>query len=199
MTDFINELLSFLYSSTTIASTAIPSTTIASTAIPSTTIASTAIPSTTIPLTAVASTTIASTAVALTALASTAIVSTVLPSPPMNVAPSVSNSNYFVKEQLSFTNSIALSSLSITITVPTISGMSSPASSANFPGNTVSLAIATTAASYIYTFQLINGQTLAASNYQLSVQFNLNGTPRSTSNDTYIIQINSYQPVYGHF
>ncbi|CAF1104735.1 unnamed protein product [Adineta steineri] len=174
MTDFINELLSFLYSSTTIASTAIPSTII--------------------PLTAVASTTISSTAIASTAIASTA-----LPSPPINVAPSVSNGNYFVKEQLSFTNSITLSSLSITITVPTISGMSSPASSANFPGNTVSLAISTTAASYMYTFQLINGQTLAAGNWQIAIQFNLDGISRSTSNDTYTIQINSYQPVYGHF
>ena len=51
----------------------------------------------------------------------------------------------------------------------------------------------------MYIFQIINGQTIVAGQWEISIQFQLNGQIRSTSNDTYLIQIQSYQPISGHF
>ena len=57
----------------------------------------------------------------------------------------------------------------------------------NFWGNTINTAINETSGSIMYIYQLIAGRMIVA------------GQARSTSNDTYIIQISSYQDIIGHF
>jgi hypothetical protein len=51
----------------------------------------------------------------------------------------------------------------------------------------------------MYIFQLISGKTIVTGRWQITSQFNLNGQVRSTINDTYVIQIQSYQDISGHF
>jgi len=83
--------------------------------------------------------------------------------------------------------------------MPITLGVYSPSSYATFWDDTTNNAINDTDVSVIYTFELINGQTIASGQWDITAQFSLTGQSRSTSNDTYVIQIGSYQSISGHF
>ncbi len=92
-----------------------------------------------------------------------------------------------------------MTSLLIVITVPKTLTVYQPTSSTNFWGSTVNNIINETDTDIMYIFQLINGKTIVAGSWQIIDQFSLNNEVRPTINDTYIIQIQSYQNISGHF
>jgi hypothetical protein len=51
----------------------------------------------------------------------------------------------------------------------------------------------------MYIYRLISGSTIVSGQWNIVARFYLTGQARSTSNDTYIIQISSYQDIIGHF
>jgi hypothetical protein len=125
--------------------------------------------------------------------------SVVLPPPPISTSTSISRSSYYLQESIQLTNNVTLTSLSIIFTIPKTFGLYNPTSYTNFWSNTVANVINNTNVTVMFMFNLINGQTIISGQWTVTVGFNLNGQVRPTSNDTYTIQIGSYQTVYGHF
>ena len=111
----------------------------------------------------------------------------------------MSGNNYYQQETISLSNNAPLTSLLIIITVPKTLGVNSPYLYTNFWGSTINTAINYTTDSIMYTYQLISGRTIVTGQWTIVAQFQLIGQARSTSNDTYIIQISSYQDITGHF
>lgn len=123
----------------------------------------------------------------------------ILPSPPVSTSTSFSGDNYFQQENIYLTNTVPLTSLLILINVPKTLGVHQPAAFTNFWGGTINQVINETAVNVLYSYQLISGKTIVAGQWQIAAQFNLIGQARSTSNDTYTITIQSYQPISSHF
>jgi hypothetical protein len=118
---------------------------------------------------------------------------------PIIITTSISGNNYFNQDSIFLNNSVPLSSLTIITTVPKTFGVNNPASYTTFWSNTVNTFINETSDNVMYIFQLISGKTIVTGRWQITSQFNLNGQVRSTINDTYVIQIQSYQDISGHF
>ncbi len=126
-------------------------------------------------------------------------IGTTLPSAPVAASASVTGNNYYKQEIILLSNSNILTSLLIKITVPKTLGVNTPYLFTNFWASTVNTAINQTSDSIMYTCELISGRTIVAGQWRITAQYQLTGQDRPTSNDTYIIQIQSYQDIIGHF
>ncbi|CAF0855758.1 unnamed protein product [Adineta ricciae] len=134
----------------------------------------------------------------LNAIAST-IASTISLSSFFNyVSASTTGGQYFQEEVVSFQNSVVLSNLTITITVQEASGLYNPRSYDTTLGSMTNV-INDTGTEIVYTFSLINGRTLMPAYWNFVAQFSLNNQMRNSSNDTYSIQVGSYEITTGHY
>ncbi|CAF1534200.1 unnamed protein product [Adineta ricciae] len=111
---------------------------------------------------------------------------------------SVTGGQYFQEETVSFQNSVVLSNLTITIMVQKTSTLYNPSSYDTTLG-TMTNAINDTGTEIVYTFKLINGRTLVPAYWKFVAQFSLNNQMRNSSNDTYSIQVGSYEVATGNY
>lgn len=125
--------------------------------------------------------------------------STSLPSSPTMISTVVGGNIYYATETINIRNNISLTSLSILINVPKTFGAQGTDSYTNFPGDTIYKVWNETSNSIQYIFQLMPGKIVPVGQWQVTAQFSLIGQARPTVNDTYIIQISSYQDITGHF
>ncbi|UJR26398.1 hypothetical protein I4U23_007730 [Adineta vaga] len=124
---------------------------------------------------------------------------TILPYPPITVSTSVTGNNYYTVEKILLKNTVVLTSLIITISVPKNLGLSSPQFYGNYWPENMNSTLTSTNDYIIAIFYLMNGRTMQSQTWDFNVQFSLSGLSRSTSNDTYFIQIESFQSINGHF
>ncbi|CAF0760862.1 unnamed protein product [Adineta ricciae] len=131
--------------------------------------------------------------------APTSTTSSSLPSPPINVSTAVQGNNYYTVETVYLTNYATLTSLKIVITAPKTLGANSPQIYGNYWSQGTNCTWMVTNTDIIATFYLIPGWTMAPNSWNYNLQFALTGTNRPTVNDTYRIQIDSFQTIDGHF
>jgi len=122
-----------------------------------------------------------------------------LPYPPITLSTSTDGNTYYQREIVYLNNNQPLTSLALYISVTRSQNPTNPSSYTNFPENALNLTITYTTDRIIFSFELIQGETVPTGSYQLAAQYNLNNKVQPTYNDTYQMQINSYQNVMGHF
>lgn len=106
---------------------------------------------------------------------------------------------------MTFSSSATLSNVIIVITVQKTVGAKWAGMFNNFPGGTMSESHVDNGAQVIYTWKIVNGQTIVSSSrsYTAVAQFDLIGTSQPTSSDTYTITIMTIngetRTLSGHF
>lgn len=106
---------------------------------------------------------------------------------------------------MTLSSSAALSNVIIVITVQKTVGAKWAGMFNNFPGGTMSESHVDNGAQVIYTWKIVNGQTIGSSSrsYTVVAQFDLIGTSQPTSGDTYTVTIMAVngetRTLSGHF
>ena len=122
-----------------------------------------------------------------------------MPLPPAGISTLVGGSNYYATESIKLINNVTLTSLSILIIAPKTFGATGVGSYTNFPSGAINKTINEANNTIRFTFELLNGSTIPIGQWDITVQYNLIGQVRPTSNDTYMIRIPPYQDIVGHF
>lgn len=124
---------------------------------------------------------------------------TTLPGAPITHSVSVTGSNYYTTETVTFSNNSTLSSFAAMVIVPKTMSASYQTMYGTFWSGTVSMTYNETTDFIQYNYKLNQGNTIPVGSWSFSAQFALTGTARLTANDTYIIRIDSYQTITGRF
>jgi hypothetical protein len=106
---------------------------------------------------------------------------------------------------VTLSSSTTLSNVIIVITVQKTVGAKWTGMFNNFPGGTMSESHVDNGVQVIYTWKIVNGQTIGSSSnsYTAVAQFDLIGTAQATSSDTYTVTIMTIngeeRTLSGHF
>lgn len=107
----------------------------------------------------------------------------------VGASPSSSVNNYGGTENIKINCSTTLTNITIQVFVRRMYGATYNSMYGNFWGGTISQSYITNGTYIIYTWAIVNGQTVTCSGgpYTFTAQFNSNGTAQVTSGDFYTV------------
>ena len=137
----------------------------------------------------------------------TTIASTIITTPttstnvsgPFTVSTSYTGNTNYRDYTVTLTNTIPLSSLRITVTVPKTHSLTSPNSHTTFWNGYVSTNIQSNSSHLVFIFTLVSANPIVVGQWNSVSQFNMPNTVRPSSNDTYLVEVSPYPSVSGHF
>ncbi len=94
---------------------------------------------------------------------------------------------YFGENRITLTNTSAITAMTITIKVKITTGVVFNGNYVTFEGGNVTISHATVSGFIVYTFKLDTGKTIVPGTWTIAAQFNGNGTPHSTTTDTWSV------------